>query len=87
MREERVYDQSTSVSNMTVDVLVSMTQGRPLSAAGRAQLDRIVAKKREIAANQAQAVTVQTSLTNLNSDQERFRRNIDSLRSVAGQLF
>lgn len=85
VREERVYDQTISVISMTPDVLVSMTQNRPLSAAGRTQLDRIIAKKREIAANQAQALAATTSLGNLTSDQQRFRQNIDSLRNVAGQ--
>jgi chaperonin cofactor prefoldin len=85
VREERVYDQTTSVSNTTPDLLVSMTQNRPLSAAGRTQLDRIIAKKREIAANQAQVQTAQTSQGNLTNDQQRFRQNIDSLRNVAGQ--
>ena len=85
VREERVYDQTTSVSNMTPDLLVGMTQNRPLSAAGRTQLDRIIAKKREIAANQAQVQTAQTNQGNLTGDQQRFRQNIDSLRNVAGQ--
>ena len=85
VREERVYDQTTSVSNTTPDLLVSMTQNRPLSAAGRTQLDRIIAKKREIAANQAQVQTAQTNQGNLTGDQQRFRQNIDSLRNVAGQ--
>jgi hypothetical protein len=85
VREERVYDQSTTVTNVTPDVLVSMTQGRPLSAAGRTQLDRIIAKKREIAANQDQRTTNQAASDNLNNDQQRFRQNIDTLRNVAGQ--
>jgi len=85
VREERVYDQSNTITNITPDQLVSMTQGRPLSAAGRAQLDRIIAKKREITTNQAQVQTAQTTLTNLTTDQQRFRDNINSLRNVAGQ--
>jgi chaperonin cofactor prefoldin len=85
VREERLYDQTQTITNMTPDVLVNMTQNRPLSPAGRTQLDRILAKKREIAANQAQAQTVTANLNNLTADQDRFRRNIDSLRNVAGQ--
>ncbi len=85
VREERLYDQTQTITNMTPDVLASLTQNRPLSAAGRTQLDRILAKKREIAANQAQAQSVTANLNNLNADQERFRQNIDSLRNVAGQ--
>lgn len=85
VREERVFDQSVTVSNLTVDALVSVIQGRQLSAAGRTQLERILAKKREIAANQTQLQGVQTELRNLAADQDRFRQNLTTLRGVAGQ--
>ncbi|MEO5926027.1 MAG: DUF4139 domain-containing protein [Bryobacteraceae bacterium] len=85
VREERVYDQATNVSSITPDVLVVMTQNRPLSAAGRTQLDRIIAKKREIATNATQLQATRATQTNLTNDQQRFRQNIDSLRNVAGQ--
>lgn len=85
VKEERVYDTSIGVSNMTVDVLTTWIQNRSLTAAGRTQLEQIAAKKRDIAANQAQVQAVQTSIANLTSDQDRFRRNIETLRSVAGQ--
>ena len=85
VREERVYDQSSSITNVTPDVLASMVQGRPLSAAGKTQVDRILAKKREVATNQSDLQAAQASLRNLSTDQERFRQNIGSLRGVAGQ--
>lgn len=85
VKEERIFDTSVGVSNMTPDVLTTWIQNRALSAAGRTQLEQIAAKKREIAANQAQLQGVQTSLTTLTADQDRFRRNIETLRSVAGQ--
>lgn len=85
VKEERVYDTSIGVSNMTVDVLTTWIQNRSLTAAGRTQLEQIAAKKRDIAANQSQIQGVQTSIANLTSDQDRFRRNIETLRSVAGQ--
>ena len=85
VKEERVYDQTSQVTNLTPDILVSMTQGRPLSAAGRTQLDRVIAKKREIVANQEQRTTNQTAIDNLSADQGRLRQNIETLRNVAGQ--
>ncbi|MEO8098631.1 MAG: hypothetical protein ABI811_13090 [Acidobacteriota bacterium] len=85
VKEERVYDQSISVVNMTPDVLATWVQNRTLTAAGRTQLERIAAKKRELAANQAQLQTVQGNLNNLSADQQRVRQNIDTLRNVAGQ--
>lgn len=85
VKEERIYDTSIGVSNMTVDALTTWIQNRSLTAAGRTQLEQIAAKKREIAANQAQLQAAQTSIANLTNDQDRFRRNIETLRSVAGQ--
>lgn len=85
VKEERVFDTSIGVANMTPDVLTTWIQNRALSPAGRTQLEQIAAKKREIAENQAQLQGVQTSLGNITADQDRFRRNIDTLRGVAGQ--
>jgi hypothetical protein len=85
VREERVYDQTISVSTMTPDMIATWIQNKSLSDAGRRQLEQIAAKKREIAAADAQLKQVQTDLTNGGQDQDRARRNMDSLRSVAGQ--
>jgi hypothetical protein len=85
VREERVYDQSFGVSNMTPDVISSWVQNKALSDAGRRQLEQVLAKKREIAANDSDLNQAQSDLTNTNTDEDRQRRNIDSLRNVAGQ--
>ena len=53
VREERVYDQSLSVTNLTPDVLAVYVQNKSLNEAARRQLDQIAQKKREIAANDA----------------------------------
>jgi chaperonin cofactor prefoldin len=66
-------------------VLTTWIQNRALSAAGRTQLERILAKKREITTNQVQLQTAQKNQNDLSNDQQRFRQNIDTLRSVAGQ--
>jgi hypothetical protein len=85
VREERVYDQSFGVSNMTPDVISSWVQNKALSDVGRRQLEQVLAKKREIAANDSDLAQAQADLTNTNADQDRQRKNIESLRSVAGQ--
>ncbi len=85
VHEERVYDQSLSVTNITPDLLVTWTQNKALSDAGRRQLDQISQKKREVADNDAAIAQVRTDQQNLTQDQDRVRRNIESLRSVAGQ--
>ncbi len=85
VREERVYDQTVSVSSITPDVIATYLQNRALSDAGRRQLEQIAQKKREIAANDGQLRQAQSDLNSLTQDEERQRRNIESLRNVAGQ--
>jgi len=85
VREERVYDQGTSISSITPDVLATFLQNKALREAGRRQLEQIAQKKREIAANDGALRQAQADLSNLTQDEERQRRNIESLRSVAGQ--
>ena len=46
VNEERVWDQSIVVTNLTPDILVSYLQNRSLTAAGRQQLQRIVDRVR-----------------------------------------
>jgi hypothetical protein len=85
VREERVFDQTFQVSNLTPDLIAIWTQNKALTDAGRRQLDQILAKKQQIAENDTaleQAVQDQRSL---DQDQDRLRRNIESLRNVAGQ--
>jgi hypothetical protein len=85
VREERVYDQTMSVSTLSPDVIATYLQNKALSDAGRRQLDQIAAKKREVSANDSQLRQVQADLNSLTQDQERQRKNIESLRNVAGQ--
>jgi len=85
VREERVYDQTISVSTMTPDVIATWVQNKTLSDAGRRQLEQIAAKKREVASVDSQARQVDADITTGGQDQDRLRRNIESLRSVAGQ--
>ncbi len=85
VREERVYDQTMSVSSITPDLIATYLQNKALSDAGRRQLEQIAQKKREIAANDGQLRQAQADLNSLTQDEERQRRNIESLRNVAGQ--
>jgi hypothetical protein len=85
VNEERVYDQSTAVTNLTPDILVSYIQNRSLSDAGRRQLQRIADQKRLIAANDAALQEADTQTRQLTGDEDRVRRNIQSLNNVSGQ--
>ncbi|MCU1238031.1 MAG: hypothetical protein JWP63_5998 [Candidatus Solibacter sp.] len=85
VNEERVYDQSTAVTNLTPDILVSYIQNRSLSDAGRRQLQRIADQKRLIAANDAALQDNENQNRQLTGDEDRVRRNIQSLNNVSGQ--
>jgi hypothetical protein len=83
--EERVYDQTYAVTNLTPDVLLEYVSNRNLSDAGRRQLQRIAGQKSQIAENNRSLADIAGQINNLTSDEDRIRRNIESLNSVSGQ--
>jgi len=85
VQEERVYDQTVAVSSATPDVMTTWLQNKALSEAGRAQIQQILQKKAEIAENDAALQQAATDQQNLTQDQDRLRRNLQSLNAVAGQ--
>ena len=85
VREERVYDESLSVTNLTPDVLAVYVQNKSLNENARRQLDQIAQKKREISANDAALRQAEADVTSLTQDQTRLRSNIESLNRVSGQ--
>ena len=85
VNEERVYEQSVAVVNLTPDILVSYLQNRSLTDAGRRQLQRIADQKRLVAENDRALQDVDAQMRGLTADEERVRRNIQSLNNVAGQ--
>jgi hypothetical protein len=85
VREERLFDQTISVSNMTPDVIATWIQNKALTDNGRRQLEQIAAKKREISASEASLSRATSDLSELEQDQRRTRDNIQSLNNVSGQ--
>jgi hypothetical protein len=85
VREERVFEQSYAVTNLTPDVIASYVQNKALSEVGRKQLDLLAQKKSEIAANDSAIHQADESFNSLNQDQSRLRSNIESLNRVNGQ--
>ncbi len=83
--EERIFDQSYAVTNLTPDILVGYIGGRALSDAGRMQLQRIADQKSQIAENDRALADARTQTNDLTSEEERIRRNIESLNAVSGQ--
>ena len=85
VREEHVYDESLSVTNLTPDVLAVYVQNKSLNETVRRQLDQIAQKKRELSANDASIRQAEADVTSLTQDQTRLRSNIESLNRVSGQ--
>jgi peptidoglycan hydrolase CwlO-like protein len=85
LREERIYDQTTSVTSMTPDAISVWLENKVLSATGRRQLEQIADKKRDIANNDAALKQADSSIADLTQDQTRVRSNIQSLNNVKNQ--
>ena len=85
VREERLFDQTYSVTSLTPDVLAAYVQNKALSDTARRQLDQIAQKKSEVAANEAASRQAEQDVASLTQDQSRLRSNIDSLNRVNGQ--
>ena len=83
--EERVYDETTSVSNLTPDTLLLYVQNKAISDASRRQLQQILDVKRQIADLDNQARQAQRDIDSVTGDETRTRQNIQSLNQVSGQ--
>jgi len=83
--EERVYDQTYAVSNLTPDVLLAYVSNKTLSDAGKRQLQRIADQKAQVAENDRALQDLDRQTRDLTADEDRIRRNIQSLNSVSGQ--
>jgi len=83
--EERVYDNSFAITNLTPDILTTYVRNKALSDAARKQLEQIVSLKSQIAATDGEIRRTESDITALVRDQERLRQNINSLNQVSGQ--
>ncbi|MBL0160337.1 MAG: hypothetical protein IPP47_25115 [Bryobacterales bacterium] len=83
--QERVLENSIMVSSLTPDVLLSYSQNKVLSAAAKAKIDLILAKKSEVAAAERDLRRIEMQMTEIAKDQDRLRQNINSLNRVEGQ--
>jgi hypothetical protein len=85
VHEERVYDNTIAVSNLTPDLLVSYIRNKALSDSARQQLEQILNLKNQIAAADTEKQRADTGADLIVRNQERLRQNIASLNSVSGQ--
>jgi hypothetical protein len=85
VNEERVFDESFAVTNMTPEILLTYVQNKVLSDAGRRGLEQIANQKRQIAETDQQINATHNEISDLTNDQQRVRQNIESLNRVSGQ--
>jgi len=83
--EERVFETSVTLVNVTPDYLLSYVQNKALDDAARKQLERIVQQKKDIAANDDAIRLTDEELSGVVRDEQRVRDNIASLNGVSGQ--
>jgi hypothetical protein len=85
VNEELLFDNSFEVSSLTPDLLLTYVRNKAISETGRRELQQILDLKRQIADADNQIHQIDTEINNLVTDQERIRRNIQSLNNVSGQ--
>lgn len=83
--EERIYDTSTAVSNLTPEVLTAWVQNKTLSDTARRGFQQVLDAKRQIADLDARIRQLDTDIKDLVSDETRTRQNMQSLNQVSGQ--
>src|SRR5262249_17306818 len=66
VNEERVFDQTYSVVNLTPDFLASFVSNRSVSDAARRQLERVADQKRQIVENDSALADVERQMSGLN---------------------
>lgn len=85
INEEQLFDNTFEISSLTHDALLTYVQNKAISDTGRRQLQQILDLKRQIADTDSQIHQTDSEINTLVNDQERVRRNIQSLNSVSGQ--
>jgi hypothetical protein len=85
VNEEQLFDNTFEVSSLSPDMLLSYVQNKAISETGRRQFQQILDVKRQIADTDNQIHQADSEITTLVNDQERIRRNIQSLNQVSGQ--
>ncbi len=83
--EERTYESTLAVTNLTPDVLASYVANKTLDAQVRTQLEKLAVQKRVIAETDRELQLVEQEIGDLTQDQNRLRQNISSLSRVSGQ--
>ena len=85
IEEERLIEQTNSITSLTPDFLGQFVSNRALSAAARQQLQTVLDKKREVVAATRGEADAGKQIEELFRDQQRIRENLSALNRVTGQ--
>ncbi|HZO55037.1 MAG TPA: DUF4139 domain-containing protein [Bryobacteraceae bacterium] len=85
IEEERLLQETHSITNLTPDFLGQFVSNRSLSAAARQQLQTVLDKKRELAETRRSEQDSGKQIEELFRDQQRIRENLAALNRVTGQ--
>jgi chaperonin cofactor prefoldin len=83
--EERVFETSVTLANVTPDYLLVYVKNKALDEAARKQLEGISSQKQAVAANDGDIRAAEQQLGEVVQDEQRVRDNIGSLNRVSGQ--
>ena len=83
--EERILRSTTAVTNLTPDVLLSYVENTRLSETARRHLRTILDLKRRIAEADAEIQRIEKAIQDTARDEDRIRKNIQTLSGVSGQ--
>lgn len=83
--EEQVLSETVLVTNLTPDVIASYIRAKSISDAGRRALQDVGEKKAAIVQANADLAAAERRIADLEKDQERLRKNLQSLGTIAGQ--
>ncbi len=85
IKEERTILETNTLRNVSDDDLGVLISGNRLSAEAKQTLNGILALRRQVNQSNETIKTLGLQVTASTTDQERVRRNLQSLNSVAGQ--
>ena len=85
IEEERLLQETHSITNLTPDFLGQFVSNRTLSAAARQQIQTLLDKKRELVETRRSEQDAAKQLEEMFRDQQRIRENLAALNRVTGQ--
>ncbi len=85
VKQEQELESSISANNLDNDTLALYARNKSITEAARAQLEAILAKKRDLSATQREQQRMEKQRSDAMQQQSRVRENIGALNRVAGQ--